>query len=89
VSRVQAAKVCAITRDPVLIALDGDQAGAGGTACWPSQIAILGRSAQSVRLPAGVDPAELIADNGPAGLQPSRVLTHACSAIKVRSCATY
>jgi DNA primase len=69
VSRVQAIKVVAISANPVIIALDGDQAGAEGTARWLSWIeTTIGRSAVALRLPDGVDPAEWLANRGPRGL---------------------
>jgi DNA primase len=69
VSRVQAVKVMAITGNPILIALDGDDAGANGTARWTDMLVTqLGGHAQPVRLAAGLDPAEWLALHGPAGL---------------------
>jgi len=73
VSRVQAAKVLAITRNPILIALDGDDAGANGTALWADMLVTqLGGHAESVRLPSGLDPAEWLALHGHAGLDAFR-----------------
>jgi DNA primase len=70
VSRVQAIKVVAISANPVIIALDGDQAGAEGTARWLSWVeTTIGRSAVPVRLPDGVDPAEWLATHGVRGLE--------------------
>jgi DNA primase len=69
VSRVQAVKVAAISRNPVVLALDGDDAGATGTARWADMLVTqLGGHAESVRFPAGVDPAEWLALHGLAGL---------------------
>jgi DNA primase len=69
VSRVQAVKVAAISRNPVVLALDGDDAGATGTARWADMLVTqLGGHAESVRLPAGLDPAEWLSLHGHAGL---------------------
>jgi DNA primase len=73
VSRVQAVKVSAISRNPVVIALDGDDAGAAGTARWADMLVTqLGGQAESVRLPAGLDPAEWLSLHGLAGLDAFR-----------------
>jgi DNA primase len=73
VSRVQAVKVLRITRNPVLIALDGDQAGATGTRRWTDILVTqLGGQAESVRLPAGLDPAEWLALHGHGGMDSFR-----------------
>jgi DNA primase len=69
VSRVQAIKVLTITRNPIVIALDGDDAGAAGTTRWADMLVTqLGGRAESVRLPAGVDPADWLATRGCSGL---------------------
>jgi len=69
VSRVQAVKVLSITRNPVIIALDGDDAGAAATTRWADMLVTqFGGRAESVRLPAGVDPADWLAKRGCAGL---------------------
>jgi DNA primase len=73
VSRVQAAKVLAITRNPILIALDGDDAGAAGTTRWADMLVTqLGGQAETVRLPAGLDPAEWLSLHGHAGMDAFR-----------------
>jgi len=73
VSRVQAVKVSAISRNPVVIALDGDDAGAAGTTRWADMLVTqLGGHAESVRLPAGLDPAEWLSLHGLAGLDAFR-----------------
>jgi len=74
VSRVQAAKVLAMTRNPVLLALDGDEAWAVGTDRWAHALVTqLGGRVQTIRLPAGVDPADWFAAKGTAGLDVFRV----------------
>jgi DNA primase len=73
VSRVQAVKVAAISRNPVVLALDGDDAGAAGTARWADMLVTqLGGHAESVRLQAGFDPAEWLSLHGLAGLDAFR-----------------
>jgi DNA primase len=69
VSRVQAIKILTITRNPIVIALDGDDAGAAGTSRWADVLVTqLGGRAESVRLPAGMDPADWLAMRGRVGL---------------------
>jgi DNA primase len=69
VSTMQAQKVLALSDNPAIIALDGDDAGAEGTQRWIEQISItLGRPVLSTRLPDGFDPAEWLANRGAAGL---------------------
>ena len=68
VSRVQAVKTAAITKSPVLIALDGDDAGAAGTVRWLEALSAIGRLGITLPLPNGADPAGWIADHGPGGL---------------------
>jgi len=73
VSRVQAAKVMALSRNPVVIALDGDDAGAAGTTRWAETLANqLGGRVVSIRLPNGVDPADWLATGGPGALDAFR-----------------
>jgi DNA primase len=69
VSRIQAVKAVALTRNPVILALDGDGAGAQATRRWTGHIAeTLGREVRLVRMPSGLDPAERLAADGPIGL---------------------
>jgi DNA primase catalytic core len=68
VSRVQAAKIIAITRNPVALALDGDDAGHAATTRWIQQLHDLGRLATTIQLPERKDPADWIAEHGPRGL---------------------
>jgi DNA primase len=68
VSRIQAAKVIAISPNPIVIALDGDEAGAAGTTRWVDALGRFGGKVESVRLPSGMDPAAWLASHGPAGL---------------------
>ncbi|MDX6517068.1 MAG: primase, partial [Gaiellaceae bacterium] len=73
VSRVQAMKVSAISRNPVVLALDGDDAGATGTARWADMLVTqLGGQAESVRFLAGLDPAEWLSLHGLAGIDAFR-----------------
>jgi DNA primase len=64
VSRVQAAKVMTITRNPIVIALDGDDAGLEGTARWIRALSTLGRDVHAIRLPDVMDPADWLAAHG-------------------------
>jgi len=68
VSRVQAAKVMSFSRNPVAIALDADEAGFTGAARWVQELSSLGRDTEVIRLPDGLDPADWLAHQGPAGL---------------------
>jgi DNA primase catalytic core len=69
VSRVQAIKVVAITANPVIIVLDGDDAGAAGTTRWADMLVTqLSGQAEAVRLPAGLDPAGWLSLHGHGGL---------------------
>jgi len=68
VSRIQAAKVMAITRNPITLALDGDNAGVAGTTRWTDALRQLGCATQALRLPDGLDPADWLALHGQAGL---------------------
>jgi DNA primase len=78
VSRIQAAKVIAISPNPIVIALDADEAGAAGTTRWADAIGRVGAKVESVRLPSGTDPADWLALNGPTGLDAfqSRIPNH-------------
>lgn len=68
VSRVQAERVAAGAARMV-IALDGDRAGAEGTQRWVEAVCRgLGRPAQVIRLPDGLDPADWLATKGYSGL---------------------
>jgi DNA primase len=82
VSRVQAAKVMSFSRNPVAIALDADEAGFTGAARWIQALSGLGRDTETIRLPDGFDPADWLAQHGPAGLsalQLARPTQHAAS----------
>lgn len=65
----QARRVAGLTSQPVVIALDGDQAGADGTLRWVDALCRqAGRLALVSRLPDGLDPADWLARHGPGGL---------------------
>lgn len=65
----QARQVVALSREPAVIALDGDQAGAEGTLRWVNAICRqAGQLALVSRLPDGLDPADWLARHGPDGL---------------------
>jgi DNA primase len=69
VSAAQADQVLSITANPPLIALDGDDAGAGGTDRWLTRLCLeRGRPAYVTRLPDGIDPADWVAAHGVRGL---------------------
>ncbi|EWT06833.1 hypothetical protein N864_16410 [Intrasporangium chromatireducens Q5-1] len=69
VSTAQADQVPAISSNPPLIALDGDDAGAGGTDRWLTRLCLeRGRPAYVTRLPDGIDPADWVAAHGVRGL---------------------
>jgi DNA primase len=69
VSRVQAERVAAAGAARIVIALDGDKAGAEGTQRWVDAVCRdLGRPAQVTRLPEGLDPADWLAAKGYTGL---------------------
>jgi len=54
---------------PAVIALDGDEAGAAGTARWLNQICLQRHTlALTTRLPAGLDPADWVRARGVGGL---------------------
>jgi len=72
VSRIQAAKVIAISQNPIVVALDGDEAGAAGTSRWADALSRLGARAEAIRLPSGLDPADWLVLHGPAGLEALR-----------------
>lgn len=69
VSRVQAERVTSAGAAGLVIALDGDRAGAEGTQRWVEAVCRdLGRPAQVTRLPEGLDPADWLAARGYPGL---------------------
>ncbi len=69
VSDAQAAAVAQLHRGPVVIALDGDQAGAEGTLRWLATLAVTHhRSAAVTRLPEDLDPADWLVRTGDPGL---------------------
>lgn len=69
VSAAQADQVLAISANPPLIALDGDDAGAGGTDRWLTRLCLeRGRPAYVTRLPDGADPADWVSVHGVGGL---------------------
>jgi DNA primase len=69
VSAAQARRLIALDPAHIVLALDGDRAGADGTDRWLTAICRKGRhSAQVTRLPDGTDPADWIAEHGPGGL---------------------
>jgi DNA primase len=69
VSAAQATQVLALHPRPPVIALDGDTAGAEGTARWITQLCLNHRRPALVtRLPDDLDPADWLHRQGPAGL---------------------
>jgi DNA primase len=69
VSTIQAQKVLALSGNPAVIALDGDDAVAEGTQRWIETISLeLGRAVLATRLPDKLDPAEWLANRQTAGL---------------------
>jgi DNA primase len=69
VSDAQAAAVTDLTAGQLVIALDGDQAGAEGTLRWIAALALdHHRAACVTRLPDGLDPADWLARAGDLGL---------------------
>jgi DNA primase len=69
VSDAQAAAVTDLTAGQLVIALDGDQAGAEGTLRWIAALALdHHRAASLTRLPDGLDPADWLARTGDLGL---------------------
>lgn len=69
VSSTQAERVATSGADRIVVALDGDQAGAEGTQRWVDAVCRgMGRSAMVTRLPDGLDPAEWLAAQGYPGL---------------------
>jgi DNA primase len=69
VSDVQVEAVLNLHERPVVIALDGDTAGADGTDRWLTAICLhRGRLALTSRLPGGLDPADWLRLHGDSGL---------------------
>lgn len=69
VSPTQAERVVGLGADRIVIALDGDQAGADGTQRWVDAVCReLGRPAMVTRLPDAADPADWLATHGYPGL---------------------
>ena len=69
VSPTQAERVATSGAKGIVIALDGDQAGAEGTQRWVDAVCRgMGQPAMVTRLPDGLDPAEWIATQGYPGL---------------------
>jgi DNA primase len=69
VSPAQARRVTTSGAAKVVVALDGDTAGAEGTGRWIDAVCRGQRHpAMLTRLPGGVDPADWLAQHGPAGL---------------------
>jgi DNA primase len=69
VSPSQAGQVCALAPAAIVLALDSDQAGRAGTERWLDALTVQRkRLARVAELPDGVDPAELLATTGAAGL---------------------
>ena len=69
VSPAQAERVAKSGAERIVIAMDGDQAGAEGTQRWVDAVCRgMGRPAMVTRLPGGVDPAEWLATQGYPGL---------------------
>ena len=65
----QVQQVAGLSTEPVVIALDGDQAGADGTLRWVDALCRqAGQLALVSRLPDGLDPADWLARHGPDGL---------------------
>ncbi|TQM61714.1 CHC2 zinc finger domain-containing protein [Humibacillus xanthopallidus] len=65
----QIQQVAGLSTEPVVIALDGDQAGADGTLRWVYALCRQGGQLALVsRLPDGLDPADWLARHGPDGL---------------------
>lgn len=67
VSDAQAAAVAGLHRGPIVLALDGDQAGAQGTLRWLAALAVDHRATAVTRLPRDLDPADWLARHGDAG----------------------
>jgi DNA primase len=69
VSGPQAAQVCALAPAGIVLALDGDDAGRAGTERWLDALTLQRHRLPKVAtLPARVDPADWLAEHGPAGL---------------------
>lgn len=69
VSDAQAAAVARLHPGPIILALDGDQAGAQGTLRWLAALALgQHRTAAVTRLPGDLDPADWLERHGDAGL---------------------
>lgn len=69
VSPTQAERVASLGAERIVIALDGDLAGAEGTQRWVDSVCRgMGRPAMVTRLPDGLDPAEWLAAQGYPGL---------------------
>lgn len=69
VSAGQARRVVSLTSEPIVIALDGDQAGTEGTLRWVDAICRQARRLALVtRLPDGLDPADWLTRHGATGL---------------------
>lgn len=68
VSDAQAAAVAQLHPGAIVIALDGDQAGAEGTLRWLARLALTHRPAAVTRLPENLDPAEWLVRTGDPGL---------------------
>lgn len=69
VSAAQARRVMSLTTGPIVIALDGDPAGAAGTDRWLDVLCRQAhRPALVTTLPSGADPASWLAERGPTGL---------------------
>lgn len=60
--------VAGLTCGPVVIAMDGDHAGRDGTRRWIDALGELGRCPLVAHLPPGRDPADWVAQHGPAAL---------------------
>lgn len=73
VSDAQAAAVTQLHQGSIVLALDGDQAGAQGTLRWLAALAFEHHRAPAVtRLPDGLDPADWLIRSGDAGLDAFR-----------------
>jgi DNA primase len=69
VSETQAAAVAHLDARAIVLALDGDQAGADGTVRWLTALALTHqRPAAITTLPGGLDPADWLARTGDVGL---------------------
>lgn len=69
VSPTQAERVVGLRADRIVIALDGDTAGAEGTQRWVNAVSRdLGRPVMVTRLPDGLDPADWLTAHGYPGL---------------------